>query len=172
MVGGGASAVGGDVNDDDVGVVDGDANDDGDAKGDGDGDGDVKGRNARSRSGAFSRAEDLDGASAQRIAEREARYGTWLPAGRPDSGEDESAETAGEEAVRVWVGTPLRVVRGLDRATIDLRNNLAYDGLLVSDRDLTVKRNAGRAPRGALPRGSARPCRRRRGPGLRRRLPT
>jgi hypothetical protein len=33
------------------------------------------------------------------------------------------------------VGTPLRVVRGLDRATIDLRNNLAYDGLLVSDRD-------------------------------------
>ena len=52
---------------------------------------------------------------------------------------DGSAEAAGEEAVRVWVGTPLRVVRGLDRATIDLRNNLAYDGLLVSDRDLAVR---------------------------------
>ena len=34
--------------------------------------------------------------------------------------------------MRIWVGTPLRVVRGLDRATIDLRNSLAYDGLLVS----------------------------------------
>ena len=40
-----------------------------------------------------------------------------------------------EDAGRIWVGTPLRVVRGLDRATIDLRNDLAYDGLLVSERD-------------------------------------
>jgi hypothetical protein len=79
---------------------------------------------------------DVDGASAQRVAERTARYGTWLAAGPLDPDEPvEPAETAGDDAVGVWVGTPLRVVRGLDRATIDLRNNLAYDGLLVSDRD-------------------------------------
>ncbi|HEX4288378.1 MAG TPA: hypothetical protein VH021_05650 [Trebonia sp.] len=79
---------------------------------------------------------DVEGASAQRVAERTARYGTWLLAGPAAPAEsDESAETVGDNAGRVWVGTPLRVVRGLDRATIDLRNNLAYDGLLVSDRD-------------------------------------
>jgi len=159
VVGGGAAAVGGDVNDDHVGVVDGDVKTDGDANG----------RGARTKFSAFSRAEDLNGASAQRIAEREARYGTWLPAGRPNSGEpDESAETAGEQAVRVWVGTPLRVVRGLDRATIDLRNNLAYDGLLVSDRDLPVRRNAARGPAGGRRRGAPRLPPRRRRPRRRR----
>ena len=159
VVGGGAAAVGGGVNDDEVKVPDGDATADGDAND----------RSARAKSGPFSRAEDLNGASAQRIAEREARYGTWLPAGRPDSGEpDELAETAGEEAVRVWVGTPLRVVRGLDRATIDLRNNLAYDGLLVSDRDLTVRRNAARGPAGGRRRGAPRLPPRRRRPRRRR----
>ena len=133
---------------------------------------DVSVRSARTESDAFNRTEDVDGASAQRIAERTARYGTWLPAGLPDSEEsDGPAEAAVDDGVRIWVGTPLRVVRGLDRATIDLRNSLAYDGLLVSDRDLAVRRNAARAPRGALPRGPARPCRRRRGPRLRRRSP-
>ena len=110
---------------------------------DADGDvGDVNDRSARTEAGVFDGAADFDGASAQRIAERTARYGTWLPVSRPGSAEsdesdesDESADAAGDDAVRVWVGTPLRVVRGLDRATIDLRNNLAYDGLLVSDRD-------------------------------------
>ena len=113
-----------------------------------------------------------NGASAQRIAERTAHYGTWLSANGPDSAEtDESAETAGDDAVRVWVGTPLRVVRGLDRATIDLRNNLAYDGLLVSDRDLAVRRNAARGPAGGRSPGAPRlppPRRRPRRRGLRR----
>jgi hypothetical protein len=88
--------------------------------------------------------------SAQRLAERTARYGTWLRSGlaasasaaaamAPDSGVDSEESTEpenpAEHAGRIWVGTPLRVVRGLDRATVDLRNEVAYDGLLVSDRD-------------------------------------
>ena len=50
---------------------------------------------------------------------------------------EQSAEPAEpvEGTRRIWVGTPLRVARGIDRTTIDLRNELAYDGLLVSDRD-------------------------------------
>jgi hypothetical protein len=81
---------------------------------------------------------DVNDASAQEVAERTARYGTWLPASTSSpsgpSGPVESEESS-DEAGRVWVGTPLRVVRGLDRATVDLLNSLAYDGLLVSDRD-------------------------------------
>ncbi len=94
--------------------------------------------------------------SAQRLAERTARFGTWLRSGRTGSAKSanstesaelanstESAESAEstesakstDGAGRIWVGTPLRVVRGLDRMTIDRRNDLAYDGLLVSDRD-------------------------------------
>ena len=104
--------------------------------GDIDADGVVNDRRARTEPGAFNGAEDFNGASAQRIAERTARYGTWLRATPPGSADsDESADTSGDGALRVWVGAPLRVVRGLDRATIDLRNSLAYDGLLVSDRD-------------------------------------
>jgi hypothetical protein len=30
---------------------------------------------------------------------------------------------------------PLRVVRGQDRTTVDQRNDLAYDGLLITDRE-------------------------------------
>jgi hypothetical protein len=30
---------------------------------------------------------------------------------------------------------PLRVVRGQDRGTVDERNDLAYDGLLIAGRD-------------------------------------
>ena len=71
----------------------------------------------------------LAGGSAQRIAERTASHGTWLPSGAAGpSGPDGSADGTG----RLWVGTPLRVVRGLDRATINQRNDLAYDGLLVT----------------------------------------
>jgi hypothetical protein len=146
--------------------VDIDADDDIDA------DGAVNDRRALAESSAFNGAEDVNGVSAQRIAERTSRYGTWLPASPPGSAEsDESAETAGDDAVRVWVGAPLRVVRGLDRATIDLRNNLAYDGLLVSDRDLALRSNAGRAPGGARPPGLPRPRRSHRRPRPRRRRP-
>jgi hypothetical protein len=55
------------------------------------------------------------------------RYGTWLLAGP-------SAETRDDAEPR-WVGMPLRVVRGQDRTTVDRRNDLAYDGLLVTDRE-------------------------------------
>jgi len=71
----------------------------------------------------------LGEASALRVAERTARYGTWLPAGPP------TAVAPPGQGGQLWVGSPLRVVRGLDRSTVDLRNHLAYDGLLVSDRD-------------------------------------
>jgi hypothetical protein len=74
--------------------------------------------------------------SAQRVAERTARYGTWLPSGRPSPQPAQSAHPeSADGARRVWVGLPLRVVRGVDRATVDRRNDLAYDGLLISDRD-------------------------------------
>jgi hypothetical protein len=53
-------------------------------------------------------------ASAQRLADRAALYGTWLPA-RPD------------RAAPAWVGTPLRVVRGDATPVIDERD----DELLV-----------------------------------------
>ena len=156
------------ANGDGDGKADRDVNADSDA----DGDGAVNARSARAEPGRFNRAEDVNGATAQQMAERTARYGTWLPASRPDSAEpDEPAEGAGVDAVRFWVGTPLRVVRGLDRATIDLRNNLAYDGLLVSDRDLALRKNAGRVPGRARRPGRRRPGRPRRDPMLRRRRP-
>jgi hypothetical protein len=62
----------------------------------------------------------------QRLADRAVRYGTWLPAGSPGIPDD-----AGPR----WVGLPLRVVRGQDRTTVEQRNDVAYDGLLISDRD-------------------------------------
>jgi hypothetical protein len=92
--------------------------------------------------------DTLTADSAQRLAERAARYGTWLrpglaawagagaPAG-PGSPAEPGRPTDGTG--RIWVGTPLRVVRGLDRATVHLRNEIVYDGLLVSDRDLTQR---------------------------------
>jgi hypothetical protein len=66
-------------------------------------------------------------ATAQDLADRVVRYGTWLPPGPP-------AGPRHDEEPR-WVGLPLRVVRGQDRAMVDRRNDLAYDGLLVTDRD-------------------------------------
>ena len=65
-------------------------------------------------------------ATAADLADRTVRYGTWLPA-RP-AGPPDDAEPR-------WVGTPLRVVRGQDRTTVDRRNDLGYDGLLITDRD-------------------------------------
>jgi hypothetical protein len=43
-----------------------------------------------------------------------------------------SAGAAGDPGFR-WVGVPLRVVRGQDRATIEGRNEDGYDGLLITD---------------------------------------
>ena len=63
-------------------------------------------------------------ASALRVAERSAQHGTWLPVNSPE-----------ESMARQWVAAPLRVARGLDRATIDQRNDETYDGLLIPDRD-------------------------------------
>jgi hypothetical protein len=65
--------------------------------------------------------------TAQDLADRVVRYGTWLLAG-PSAGTHDGTEPR-------WVGMPLRVVRGQDRTTVDRRNDLAYDGLLVTDRE-------------------------------------
>ena len=64
--------------------------------------------------------------TAQDLADRLVRYGTWLPGG-PSAGQCDDTE-------RRWVGMPLRVVRGQDRTTVDHRNDLGYDGLLITDR--------------------------------------
>jgi hypothetical protein len=66
-------------------------------------------------------------ATAQDLADRVVRYGTWLPGGPSGRPRDDTGPR--------WVGMPLRVVRGQDRTTVDRRNDLAYDGLLVTDRD-------------------------------------
>jgi hypothetical protein len=58
-----------------------------------------------------------DGTSAQRVADRLARYGTYLP--EPD----------GEH--HVWVGAPLRVHRRCDRPMFDISNRIAYGGDLM-----------------------------------------
>jgi len=56
---------------------------------------------------------------AQRVADRLARHGTWLPVEAPDG------------SGRLWVGTPLRVQRRSDRPIIEACNEIAYDGLLI-----------------------------------------
>lgn len=70
--------------------------------------------------------------SVQRVADRLAIYGTWLPgSARDDSG-------------RVWVGMPLRVHRRCDHPMFDVSNEIAYDGLMVygtSDREPFPGRN-------------------------------
>jgi hypothetical protein len=58
-----------------------------------------------------------DGASAQRVADRLARHGTYL---REPNGEDD-----------VWVGAPLRVHRRCDRLMFDISNRIAYGGDLM-----------------------------------------
>ena len=67
--------------------------------------------------------------TAQHVADEAVRHGTWLPSGAAE------AEGPSNSAELRWVGTPLRVVRGQDRATVNDRNDRAYDGLLISDRD-------------------------------------
>jgi hypothetical protein len=66
-------------------------------------------------------------ATAQDLADRVVRYGTWLASG-PSPAPNHDAEPR-------WVGLPLRVVRGQDRATVDRRNDFGYDGLLITDRE-------------------------------------
>ncbi|MFE2291750.1 AAA domain-containing protein [Streptomyces sp. NPDC059452] len=56
--------------------------------------------------------------SAQAVADRTNRYGTYLPA--PD-GDDE----------HVWVGSPLRVHRRCEDPMFTVSNEVAYDGLMV-----------------------------------------
>jgi hypothetical protein len=56
---------------------------------------------------------------AQRVADRLARHGTWLPVEAPDG------------SGRLWVGAPLRVQRRSDRPILEACNDIAYDGLLV-----------------------------------------
>jgi hypothetical protein len=63
--------------------------------------------------------------TAQHVADQLVRYGTWLPAGDGD----------GSGGAPRWVGAPLRVVRGQDRMVVNQRNDLAYDGLLITGRD-------------------------------------
>jgi hypothetical protein len=57
--------------------------------------------------------------SVQRLADRTALHGTWLPAVLPDG------------PGPVWVGTPLRVHRRCDQPIFAISNRIAYDGLMV-----------------------------------------
>ena len=68
--------------------------------------------------------------SAQRVADRLARYGTLLP--------DPALPTAAAGATAsladygvTWVGTPLRVHRRSNRPMFEISNEIAYDGLMV-----------------------------------------
>ena len=57
--------------------------------------------------------------SVQRLADRTALHGTWLPAVLPDG------------PGPVWVGTPLRVHRRCDQPIFAISNRIAYDGMMV-----------------------------------------
>ncbi|MEU1286134.1 AAA domain-containing protein [Kitasatospora sp. NPDC005856] len=57
--------------------------------------------------------------SAQAVADRVNRYGTYLPA--PTGGEDDT----------VWVGSPLRVHRRCEEPMFTVSNEVAYGGLMV-----------------------------------------
>lgn len=68
--------------------------------------------------------------SAQRVADRLARYGTLLPdPALPTSEAGVAASLAGYGVT--WVGTPLRVHRRSDRPMFEISNEIAYDGLMV-----------------------------------------
>jgi hypothetical protein len=56
--------------------------------------------------------------SVQQVADRVARYGTWL------------SQTAANDGP-VWVGSPLRVHRRCDRPIFEICNAMAYGGLMV-----------------------------------------
>jgi hypothetical protein len=88
-----------------------------------------------------------------RVQAEDSRYGTWLPAGPPDTAGSSRDTRSSTDTVPPkdtvpptdtgppkdtgprWVGMPLRVVRGQDRTTVDERNDLDYDGLLIAGRD-------------------------------------
>jgi superfamily I DNA and/or RNA helicase len=68
--------------------------------------------------------------SAQRVADRLARYGTLLP--DPALPAAAAAATASLADYGVtWVGMPLRVHRRSDRPMFEISNEIAYDGLMV-----------------------------------------
>ena len=60
--------------------------------------------------------------SVQQLADRQAEYGTSLPA---------AALPATSLPVGAWVGMPLRVHRRCDRPMFDISNTIAYHGLMV-----------------------------------------
>jgi hypothetical protein len=86
----------------------------------------VEGAAAEPRAAEIADVPVLAQATAQHLADGMVRYGTWLPSGSPGPADDARLR---------WVGTPLRVVHGQDRSTVDRRNDLAYDGLLITDRE-------------------------------------
>ncbi len=57
-----------------------------------------------------------------------------IPCHRTDAG-SRGTHGAPKDTEPRWIGMPLRVVRGQDRGTVDRRNDLAYDGLLIAGRD-------------------------------------
>jgi len=81
--------------------------------------------------------------SAQRVADRLARYGTLLPDPALPTMEAPLAAPLADYGV-TWVGTPLRVHRRSDRPMFEISNQIAYDGLMVfgtRDRDPFPGRN-------------------------------
>jgi hypothetical protein len=93
------------------------------------------GQQAAKRAGGRVKGDRPGGnATAQHLADQLTRYGTWLPAQSPVTSEPPLAAPGPEPGSR-WVGVPLRVVRGQDRATIEARNEQGYDGLLITDRE-------------------------------------
>jgi hypothetical protein len=81
--------------------------------------------------------------SAQRVADRLARYGTLLPDPALPTVTAGGAASLADYGV-TWVGTPLRVHRRSDRPMFEISNEIAYDGLMVfgtRDRDPFPGRN-------------------------------
>jgi hypothetical protein len=68
--------------------------------------------------------------SAQRVADRLARYGTLLPDPAPLTLKAGVATSLTGYGV-TWVGMPLRVHRRSDRPMFEISNEIAYDGLMV-----------------------------------------
>jgi hypothetical protein len=69
--------------------------------------------------------------SVQQLADRQAEYGTYLPAGLPSAGPSPAVPAGPSPIERVWVGMPLRVHRRCDQPMFDISNTIAYHGLMV-----------------------------------------